>query len=97
MTWDGSGPVSGGVRGRSGDRSPFTPDNLAAGAQSVDERATHQRPDRPAQPGHVVHRLVEGQPDVAVAVVGLDAEPDAVAVQPQGADPAAAQRRRQIR
>ena len=61
-------------RPRSGDRSPSTwityvpgpgaagcsrQRGSGAGAQAVDERATHQHPDGLAQSGHVVHRLVE--------------------------------------
>ena len=66
-----------------------------ARAQAVEERAAHQHPDRLAQPGDVVDGFGERQPHVVVAVVALDPQLHAVAVQAERADPAAAQRRGQ--
>src|SRR5271166_2106039 len=68
---------------------------LSAGAQPVQERATHQHPDGLAQSGHVVHRLVEGQPDVVIALPVFDAKAHPVTVETQRADLSAPQRCRQ--
>ena len=63
--------------------------------QPVEERATHQYPDRLAEPGDVVDGLGERQPHVVIAVVVLHPQPHAVPVESERPDPAAPQCRRQ--